>query len=89
MNTISLRVGLAGLGTAGRSVIQAISKVRGFVFAAGADTRKEFYDAVVRDRAVPHDGRWGKATLEVCLAILKSSQERREVHLSHQIPSPY
>ncbi|MSQ72317.1 MAG: Gfo/Idh/MocA family oxidoreductase [Betaproteobacteria bacterium] len=31
------------------------------------------------------DGRWGKATLEVCLAILTSSRERREVTLSHQV----
>ena len=33
------------------------------------------------------DGRWGKATLEVCLAMLQSSKERREITLSHQVPS--
>jgi len=32
------------------------------------------------------DGQWGKATLEVVLAILQSSKERREIALSHQAP---
>jgi phthalate 4,5-cis-dihydrodiol dehydrogenase len=50
---------------------------------------EEFRRAVAADTAAPHDGRWGKATLEVCLAILQSSRERREVQLSHQVPSPY
>jgi len=30
-----------------------------------------------------HGGRWGKANLEVCLAVLASAQERRKVLLSH------
>jgi len=33
-----------------------------------------------------HDGFWGMATLEVCLAILRSSREGREIGLSHQGP---
>ena len=33
-----------------------------------------------------HDGRWGLATLEVCLAILRSGREGREIALSHQDP---
>jgi len=33
-----------------------------------------------------HDGAWGMATLEVCLAILRSSREGREIALSHQDP---
>lgn len=45
----------------------------------------EFYDAVVNDRPVLHHGRWGEATLEVCLAILQSACERREIFLSHQV----
>jgi len=35
-----------------------------------------------------HDGRWGAATLEVCLAMLESAEKRKEVFLSHQVPSP-
>jgi phthalate 4,5-cis-dihydrodiol dehydrogenase len=32
-----------------------------------------------------HNGRWGKATLEVALAILQSAREGREVALEHQV----
>jgi len=49
---------------------------------------EELYNAVVHDRPVFHDGRWGEATLEVCLAMLESAKERKEIFLSRQIPSP-
>ncbi len=48
----------------------------------------ELYEAVVNDRPLFHDGRWGEATLEVCLAIIQSAAERREMYLSHQVPTP-
>jgi phthalate 4,5-cis-dihydrodiol dehydrogenase len=32
-----------------------------------------------------HDGRWGKATLEVALAMLQSAREGREIALHHQV----
>jgi phthalate 4,5-cis-dihydrodiol dehydrogenase len=32
-----------------------------------------------------HDGRWGEATLEVCLGILQSAAEKREVAMAHQV----
>jgi phthalate 4,5-cis-dihydrodiol dehydrogenase len=47
---------------------------------------EELYQAVVHDRPVFHDGRWGQATLEVVLAIMQSARERREIMLSHQVP---
>jgi hypothetical protein len=47
----------------------------------------ELYDAIAHDRPMAHDGRWGQATLEVCLAILQSSAERREIQLAHQVPA--
>ncbi|HEX3245806.1 MAG TPA: hypothetical protein VHX16_10415 [Chloroflexota bacterium] len=34
------------------------------------------------------DGRWGMATLEVCLAIIESLRERKEVMLSHHMELP-
>jgi phthalate 4,5-cis-dihydrodiol dehydrogenase len=37
----SIRIGLAGLGTAGRSLPQAIAKTTGFSFVAGADLRQD------------------------------------------------
>jgi phthalate 4,5-cis-dihydrodiol dehydrogenase len=33
-----------------------------------------------------HDGRWGLATLECCMALLESSREHKEIMLKHQIP---
>jgi phthalate 4,5-cis-dihydrodiol dehydrogenase len=49
---------------------------------------EELYQAVVNRRPVFHDGRWGQATLEVCLAMLQSAEERKEIFLKHQAPSP-
>ena len=43
------------------------------------------YDAWLRDRPVAsHDGRWGKATVEVCLAMLESSRTGQPVAMQHQ-----
>lgn len=42
----------------------------------------ECYEAVVNGRAPLHDGAWGTATMEVCVALLRSSQERREIMLA-------
>lgn len=46
----------------------------------------EMYDAFTGVRPVIHDGAWGRATMEVCQAILRSAQEGREIFLSHQVP---
>lgn len=46
----------------------------------------ELYNAVVHGKHMFHDGRWGQATLEVCLAILQSAAERKEIMMSHQVP---
>ena len=48
----------------------------------------ELYDAIAHDRPPPHDGRWAKATLEVCLALERSAREGREIALAHQVPTP-
>ena len=45
-------------------------------------------DAVREGRSAFPDARWGRATLEACLAIMESSRERREIVLQHQVPSP-
>jgi phthalate 4,5-cis-dihydrodiol dehydrogenase len=39
----------------------------------------ELYEAVVNGKPALHDGEWAMATLEVCLALLRSSREQREV----------
>ena len=41
-----------------------------------AEVIDELYAAVVYGRAPLHDGRWAMATLEVCLAMLRSARER-------------
>ncbi|MEE6140798.1 Gfo/Idh/MocA family oxidoreductase [Mycobacterium sp. 050128] len=45
----------------------------------------ELHQAITQDRPVQHDGRWGRATLEVCFAILRSAHEGCEVLLSQEI----
>jgi phthalate 4,5-cis-dihydrodiol dehydrogenase len=45
----------------------------------------ELYDAIVHGRAPVHSGAWAMATLEVCLAILQSAREGRDVMLAHQV----
>jgi phthalate 4,5-cis-dihydrodiol dehydrogenase len=49
---------------------------------------KEFYDAIVHNRPLFHDGRWGEATLEVCLGILRSAAEKSEIMMTHQVAVP-
>jgi len=46
----------------------------------------ELYRAINFGEPISHDGRWGLGTLEVCLAIMDSARERREIFLSHQSP---
>ncbi len=49
-----------------------------------AEVIDELYDAVVHGRQPLHSGAWSLATLEVCLGILRSAAEGREVTLEHQ-----
>jgi phthalate 4,5-cis-dihydrodiol dehydrogenase len=45
----------------------------------------EFYDALTGRRRPIHDGRWGLANLEVCIAAIESSNGNREIELKHQV----
>ena len=45
----------------------------------------ELYRAAIQGIPPVHSGAWGMATLEVCLAILQSAQEGREIQLAHQV----
>ena len=44
----------------------------------------EMYQAVAKGVPPAHGGSWGKANLEVCLAVLESARARKEVFLAHQ-----
>lgn len=45
-------------------------------------------DALRSGRRPIQDARWGKATLEVALAVLSSARERRDITLEHQVAVP-
>lgn len=49
-----------------------------------AEVIDELYAAAIEGVAPLHSGDWGMATLEICLAILRSAAEGREVELGHQ-----
>ncbi len=54
----------------------------------GRDARLEtFYRAIVEGCPLPADGRWGKATQEVLVAIEESAALRQEILLTNQVPS--
>ena len=51
----------------------------------GRDARlASFYDAIVNGKPLPADGRWGKATQEVLVAVEQSAERRAEITLAHQ-----
>ena len=53
-----------------------------------AEVIDELYGAIVEGRAPLHGGEWALATMEVCLAILGSAREQKEVALQNQIAWP-
>jgi phthalate 4,5-cis-dihydrodiol dehydrogenase len=48
----------------------------------------EFYDAVTGRLPALHNGRWGLANLEVCVAAIASSASGQDVLLKEQVPVP-
>ena len=53
-----------------------------------AEVIDEIYRAVVDGEPALHDGPWATATVEVLLALLRSSREGREIALTRQIATP-
>ena len=53
-----------------------------------AEVVDELYDAIVHGRPPLHDGPWAMATLEVCLAMLQSAREQRDIAPAHQVAVP-
>jgi phthalate 4,5-cis-dihydrodiol dehydrogenase len=53
----------------------------------GAAELLELVRALAEGRPPFLDAAWGRATLEVCVAILESSQRNREVTLAYQSPA--
>jgi phthalate 4,5-cis-dihydrodiol dehydrogenase len=53
-----------------------------------AEVIDELHGAVVDGRPPVHSGEWALATLEVCLAMLRSAREQKEIMLEHQVGLP-
>jgi phthalate 4,5-cis-dihydrodiol dehydrogenase len=48
----------------------------------------ELHDAMRGERVAVHDGAWGLANLEICVAAIRSSETGSEIVLHHQVPLP-
>ncbi len=46
----------------------------------------EFAAAIGGQAPAIHDGRWGLANLEICLAAIESSKSGKAIDLKHQVP---
>jgi phthalate 4,5-cis-dihydrodiol dehydrogenase len=49
---------------------------------------EELLEALHEGKQPLHGGEWGMATLEVCLAIMQSGREHRDIALKHQLGVP-
>lgn len=56
-------------------------------YQRGAAELMELADSLAADRAPFLDAAWGRATLEVCVAIIESAAARRELELKYQLPA--
>jgi phthalate 4,5-cis-dihydrodiol dehydrogenase len=50
-----------------------------------AEVMDELYGAAVLGQPARHCGEWARATLEACLAVLRSANEQREIALERQV----
>lgn len=50
-----------------------------------AEVIDELCAAIIDDTPPVHTGEWGRATLEVCRAIIRSANEGREIRLQYQV----
>jgi len=48
----------------------------------------ELYDAMISGKPPLHSGEWAMATMEVCLAMLRSAREEKDIPLRHQTGLP-
>ncbi|HEY5608674.1 MAG TPA: gfo/Idh/MocA family oxidoreductase, partial [Alphaproteobacteria bacterium] len=80
-----MRPSADGILVYGRDGCVEIPVPRGRAFPDKGGVIDELYDSVVQRREPLHNGRWGKATMEVCEAVLTSAREKREIFLRHQV----
>ena len=80
-----MRASADGVTIYGRDGIREIPISRGGSMPGRREVLDDMRIAIRSGRPPLHDGRWGKATVEVALAILQSAREGREIALEHQV----
>jgi phthalate 4,5-cis-dihydrodiol dehydrogenase len=80
-----LRGSADGVWLYGEEERREIALPQGPRFSGRGNVLDDLAAAIRTGQKPVHDGRWGKATLEVALAIQASAREGREVMLEHQV----
>jgi phthalate 4,5-cis-dihydrodiol dehydrogenase len=83
-----MRASADGVTIYDRDGVRELNIPRGGSIPGRREALDEINAAIRLGRKPLHDGRWGKATVEVALAILQSAREGREVALEHQVAVP-
>jgi phthalate 4,5-cis-dihydrodiol dehydrogenase len=80
-----IRLSAGGIVIYGVDSVRECKVERNDSWVGHGDALDALWAAVRENRRDLHDARWGRASLEVALAILQSARERREITLAHQV----
>jgi phthalate 4,5-cis-dihydrodiol dehydrogenase len=80
-----MRASKDGVLVYGRDGVREVALPRGDSMPGRQEVLDDMVEAIRTGKRPVHDGRWGKATVEVALAIQRSSREGREIALEHQV----
>ena len=80
-----MRASADGVTIYDREGMRQVSIPRGGSMPGRREVLDDMRVAIRSGNQPVHNGRWGKATVEVALAILQSAQDGREVVLQHQV----
>ena len=80
-----MRASADGVTIYDRDGMRQVSIQRGGSMPGRREVLDDMRVAIRSGNPAVHNGRWGKATLEVALAILQSARDGREVVLEHQV----
>ncbi|HEY2134360.1 MAG TPA: gfo/Idh/MocA family oxidoreductase, partial [Xanthobacteraceae bacterium] len=83
-----LRASADGVFVYGETGRHELALPEGGKYSGRGNVLDDMREAIITGRKPIHDARWGKATVEVALAIQQSARERREVMLEHQVAVP-
>jgi phthalate 4,5-cis-dihydrodiol dehydrogenase len=83
-----MRASAEGITLYGRDGLREIPIPQGSGMPGRREVLNEMRAAIRAGIRPVHDGRWAQATVEVALAILRSSREGREIALEHQVAVP-